>query len=148
MSDASHAQTPIRWGRVTGLLLLALFVVEAASQVYVYAWAGERFRSFHKQTWSPYGLVRNNPDLTLPGFHHDRNGFRNLRDFTQRKPANTLRVIMLGGSTLYSGIASTHVAGAERVDSDATAAQFLEQELRADPALAGLNVEEIGRAHV
>jgi len=131
---------------VFGLLLLSLLIVEAASQVYVYAWAGERFRSFHKQTWSPYGLVRNNPDLTLPGFHHNRNGFRNLRDFERRKPANTLRVIMLGGSTLYSGIASTHVAGAERVDSDATAAQFLEQELPADPALAGLNVEVINAA--
>ncbi|HEV7892758.1 MAG TPA: hypothetical protein VGP08_19240 [Pyrinomonadaceae bacterium] len=147
MPETAHdAQTPVRWGRVTGLLLLGLLVVEAASQVYVYAWAGERFRSFHKQTWSPYGLVRNNPDLTLPGFHHNRNGFRNLKDFTQAKPANTLRVMMLGGSTLYSGIASTHVAGAERVDSDATAAQFLEQELRADPALAGVNVEVINAA--
>lgn len=144
--DARDSEKQIRWGRVFGLLLLALLVVEAASQVYVYAWAGERFRSFHKQTWSPYGLVRNNPDLTLPGFHHNRNGFRNLKDFEQKKPANTLRVIMLGGSTLYSGIASTHVAGAERVDSDATAAQFLEQELRADPALAGVNVEVINAA--
>jgi hypothetical protein len=147
MTDAAHdSEKPIRWGRVFGLLLLSLLIVEAASQVYVYAWAGERFRSFHKQTWSPYGLVRNNPDLTLPGFHHNRNGFRNLKDFEQKKPANTLRVIMLGGSTLYSGIASTHVAGAERVDSDATAAQFLEQELRADPALAGVNVEVINAA--
>jgi hypothetical protein len=148
MSEAApqEAQTPVRWGRVFGLLLLSLLVVEAACQIYVYAWAGEHFRSFHKQTWSPYGLVRNNPDLTLPGFHHNRNGFRNLKDFTQQKPANTLRVIMLGGSTLYSGIASTHVAGAERVDSDATAAQFLEQELRADPALEGMNVEVINAA--
>jgi len=147
MTDAAHdSEKPIRWGRVFGLLLLSLLIVEAASQVYVYAWAGERFRSFHKQTWSPYGLVRNNPDLTLPGFHHNRNGFRNLEDFEQKKPANTLRVIMLGGSTLYSGIASTHVAGAERVDSDATAAQFLEQELRADPALEGINVEVINAA--
>jgi hypothetical protein len=147
MTDAAHdSEKSIRWGRVFGLLLLGLLVVEAVSQVYVYAWAGERFRSFHKQTWSPYGLVRNNPDLTLPGFHHNRNGFRNLKDFKQQKPANTLRVMMLGGSTLYSGIASTHVAGAERVDSDATAAQFLEQELRADPALTGVNVEVINAA--
>lgn len=144
--EAARAQRPVRWGRVFGLLLLSLLAVEAASQVFVYAWAGERFRSFHKQTWSPYGLVRNNPDLTLPGFHHDRDGFRNLRDFTRQKPANTLRVVMLGGSTLYSGIASTHIRGAERVDSDATAAQFLEQELRADPALAGLDVEVINAA--
>ena len=145
MTEAAR-EANIRWGRVFGLLLLALLIIEAACQVYVYAWAGERFRSFHKQTWSPYGLVRNNPDLTLPGFHHNRNGFRNLKDFTQEKPANTLRVMMLGGSTLYSGIASTHVAGAERVDSDATAAQFLEQELRADPALEGVNVEVINAA--
>jgi hypothetical protein len=136
----------IRWGRIFGLLVVSLLVVELASQVYVYFWAGERFRSFQKQTWSPYGLVRNNPDLTLPGFHHNRNGFRNQKDFTPQKPPNTLRVLMLGGSTLYSGIASTHIEGAERVDSDGTAAQFLEQELRNDPDLAGLNIEVINAA--
>ncbi|HEX8852262.1 MAG TPA: hypothetical protein VF754_02185, partial [Pyrinomonadaceae bacterium] len=53
--EAARAQRPVRWGRVFGLLLLSLLAVEAASQVFVYAWAGERFRSFHKQTWSPYG---------------------------------------------------------------------------------------------
>ena len=140
------SQQPIRWGRIIGLLVLSLLVIELVCQVYVYFWAGERFKSFHKQVWSPYGLVRNNPDLTLPGFHHNRNGFRNLRDFTPVKPKNTLRVMMLGGSTLYSGIASTHVKGAERVDSDATAAQYLEQELRADPTLAGLDIEVINAA--
>lgn len=145
MTEAS-AERPIRWGRIFGLLILSLLVVELACQVYVYFWVGERFRSFHKQVWSPYGLVRNNPDLTLPGFHHNRNGFRNIQDFTPEKPKNTLRVMMLGGSTLYSGIASTHVSGAERVDSDATVAQFLERELRADPALANLNIEVINAA--
>ena len=141
-----EAEAKIRWGRIFGVLIVALLVIELISQVYVYFWAGERFRSFHKQTWSPYGLVRNNPDLTLPGFHHNRNGFRNLKDFTPQKPPNTLRVIMLGGSTLYSGIASTHIQGAERVDSDATVAQFLEQELRQDPGLAGMNVEVMNAA--
>ena len=145
MTEVASAQ-PIRWGRITGLLVLSFLVIELVCQAYVYFWVGERFKSFHKQTWSPYGLVRNNADLTLPGFHHDRNGFRNLKDFTQEKPKNTLRVIMLGGSTLYSGIASIHIKGAERVDSDATAAQFLEQELRNDPALADLNVEVINAA--
>jgi len=140
------AAAKTRWGRIFGLLVASVLVIELISQVYVYFWAGERFRSFHKQTWSPYGLVRNNPDLTLPGFHHNRNGFRNLRDFTPQKPANTLRVMMLGGSTLYSGIASTHITGAERVDSDATVAQFLEQELRNDPSLAGMNIEVINAA--
>lgn len=145
MAEASAVQT-IRWGRVCGMLVLALVIVELVCQVYVYFWAGTPFRSFHKQVWSPYGLVRNNPDLTLPGFHHNRNGFRNMQDFTREKPPHTLRVMMLGGSTLYSGIASTHVRGAERVDSDATVAQFLERDLRADPELAGLNVEVINAA--
>lgn len=142
----AEAEASIRWGRIFGVLIVTLVVLELISQVYVYFWAGERFRSFHKQTWSPYGLVRNNPELTLPGFHHNRNGFRNLQDFSPQKPPNTLRVMMLGGSTLYSGIASTHIKGAERVDSDATVAQFLEQELRHDPALAGMNVEVMNAA--
>ena len=142
----AEAEASIRWGRIFGVLVVTLVVLELISQVYVYFWAGERFRSFHKQTWSPYGLVRNNPELTLPGFHHNRNGFRNLQDFSPQKRPNTLRVMMLGGSTLYSGIASTHIKGAERVDSDATVAQFLEQELRRDPALAGMNVEVMNAA--
>lgn len=145
MTDAALA-TPIRWGRIFSLLIVLMLAVELTSQVYVYFWAGERFRTFHKQTWSPYGLVRNNPDLTLPGFHHNRNGFRNIQDFTQPKPKNTLRVLLLGGSTLYSGIAGVHIAGAERVDSDATIAQFLEQEMRRDPELSGMNVEVINAA--
>jgi hypothetical protein len=136
----------IRWTRIAAMLVVCLLVTELSAQVYVYFWAGQRFRSFHKQTWSPYGLVRNNPNLTLPGFHHNRNGFRNSGDFTQQKPPNTLRVIMLGGSTLYSGIAGTHIEGAERVESDATVAQFLEQELRNDPELAGVNIEVINAA--
>src|SRR3954464_12290152 len=115
--EETRVVQPVHWGRIFGLLVLSLLVVELCCQVYVYFWAGERFRSFHKQVWSPYGLVRNNPDLTLPGFHHNPNGFRNLRDFTRAKPKNTLRVMMLGGSTLYSGIAGIHVSGAERVDS-------------------------------
>jgi hypothetical protein len=40
----------IRWGRIFGLLVVSLVVVELISQTYVYFWAGERFRSFHKQT--------------------------------------------------------------------------------------------------
>lgn len=143
---AETAVQPIRWRRIISLLVISVLVIELMCQIYVYFWTGERFRSFHKQTWSPYGLVRNNPDLTLPGFHHNRNGFRNLQDFTAQKPQNTLRVIMLGGSTLYSGIASTHIKGAERVDSDATVAQFLEAELKNDPKLAGLNIEVINAA--
>ena len=72
------ALQPVRWGRMISLLVILLLVLELMCQVYVYFWTGERFRSFHKQVWSPYGLVRNNPDLTLPGFHHNRNGFARM----------------------------------------------------------------------
>src|SRR6266550_2858135 len=95
---------PIRWHRIWGLLLLSFLVIELVSQVFVYRWAGERFRTFEKYHWSAYGLVRNNPELTSPEFKINANGFRNARTLTREKPPNTLRVLMLGGSVLYSGL--------------------------------------------
>jgi hypothetical protein len=142
----SNASQPVRWHRIWGLLLLALLIIELVSQVFVYRWAGERFKTFEKYHWSAYGLVRNNPELTSPEFKINANGFRNSRTFTREKPANTLRVLMLGGSVLYSGLGRVWMEGVQRVDSDSTIAQFLERDLRNDPALAGLNIEVINAA--
>lgn len=136
----------IRWHRIWGLLLLSFLVIELLSQVFVYRWAGERFRTLEKYHWSAYGLVRNNPELTSPEFKINANGFRNSRTFTRNKPPNTLRVLMLGGSVLYSGLGRVWMEGVQRVDSDSTIAQFLERDLRNDPALAGVNIEVINAA--
>jgi hypothetical protein len=137
---------PIRWPRVFAVLVVLFGLVEAMSQAFTWVWAGQPYVSFAKYVWSPYGLVRNNPQLTMPGYQINKNGFRNLTDFAQEKPPGTLRVLMLGGSVLYSPLAGKMVRGAERVDSSSTIAQYLEQELAADPDLAGLRIEVINAA--
>lgn len=144
---ASEISSPKpRWHRILGVLGLVLLVAELAARLFTYVWAERPYRSLAKYRWSPYGLVRNNPDLTMPGYHINANGFRNMRDFQRPKPPRTLRVLTMGGSVLYAGLATVMIRNAERVDSDATIAQFLENELRADPALAGLNVEVLNAA--
>jgi hypothetical protein len=138
---------PLRWGRVFAVLLVAGLVLEITAQAFFYRWAGKPYRSLSLYRWSGYGFVRNNPDVTSPGFQINENGFRNLATFTQDKPPRTLRIMILGGSVMYSGLVNAALAeGLERVDSSSTVAQFLEADLRADPALAGLGIEVINAA--
>ncbi len=137
---------PIRWHRIFAVLVAAACVFELVAQVFTFFWAEQPYRSFSKYQWSPYGLVRNNPALSMPGYQINANGFRDLVDYTVAKPPRTFRVLMVGGSVLYSPLAGKTVAGAERVDSSSTIAQFFEQELRADPAFSGVNVEVLNAA--
>lgn len=134
---------PVRWGRILGVLLVLGVVLELVSQVFVYFWVGRPFDSFAKYRFSPYGLVRNNPRLTLPGFEHSANGFRNRAVFQREKPPGTLRVLILGGSVAYSGLATEMLQDAERPDAEGLINRYLEDELRGDPALHGLRIEVI-----
>lgn len=137
---------PIRWHRIFAVLIAVACVIELVAQVFTYAWAEQPYRSFSKYRWSPYGLVRNNPELSMPGYQINANGFRDTVDYTVAKPPHTFRVLMVGGSVLYSPLAGKTVAGVERVDSSSTIAQFFEQELRADPAFDGVRVEVLNAA--
>lgn len=141
-----EAAPPIRWHRIFAVLIAAACVFELVAQVFTYFWAEQPYRSFSKYRWSPYGLVRNNPTLSMPGYQINANGFRDLADYTVAKPPRTFRVLMVGGSVLYSPLAGKTVAGVERVDSSSTIAQFFEQELRADPAFAGVRLEVLNAA--
>lgn len=136
-------QPAIRWSRVFGVLLIGFVVFELGIQGFMYQWAGKPFDTLSKYKWSPYGLVRNNPQMTHPDYAINENGFRDLRDYTQAKPANTLRVIILGGSTMYSGIGGVYLPDVERVGSDATVSQFLEAAIKSDSRFEGINVEVI-----
>jgi len=137
------ASEPIRWHRIVALLGVLLLLLEIVAQAYTFVWAGQPYHSFAKYRWSPYGLVRNNPDLTMAGYKVSPDGFRNPRSFSREKPPHTLRVLLVGGSVLYAGLAGDPVRGAERVDSDRTIARYLEEALRADPELAHVGVEVI-----
>ena len=136
----------IRWRRIWGILLLAGLAAEGFGQLYFRVWSGQWLRSTQLYVWSPYGLVRNNPEATSPQYHINANGFRDERDYQRRKPSGTIRLVLLGGSVLYSGIAEFFLESEGRVDSRSTIAQFLQQRLAADPAFAGVTVEVLNAA--
>jgi hypothetical protein len=136
----------LRWTRIAAVLILLLATLEATSQAFIYAWAGKPFRSLSLLVWSPYGLVRNNPDVTSPKYQIDRDGFRNLENFARLKPPGTFRVILLGGSVLYAGLSPLFLQEEGRVDSRSTIGQYMQQAMEADPDLKGLKIEVINAA--
>ena len=146
MEGFSVTTATVRWGRIFCVLLTLLAVVEGAARIYVWFWAGKVYRSTALYQWSPYGLVRNNPNVTSPTFQINKSGFRNIEEFERLKPPNTYRVILLGGSVLYAGLASIFLQEEGRIGSDATIAQYLQKILIADPALKGRRVEVINAA--
>jgi hypothetical protein len=82
--------------------------------------------------------------LTSPAFSINENGFRNTEVFKKKKPANTLRILMLGGSVLYSGRVPGAVRTSDhRVTSRETIAQYLERRLKSDSAFSGVHIEVI-----
>lgn len=143
---AASSASPLRWGRVVATLAVLVLVAELASQALIYVYAGKPFQSLSTYRWSAYGLVRNNPGLTSPGFEIEKNGFRSVKAFTREKAPGTLRVILLGGSVLYSGLAGARLEEYGRVSSDETIAPYLEAMLAADPRFAGRKVEVINAA--
>ena len=135
-------------GVIKGVALFLLMLVwcELFLQVGIYYWSGKRFASFQPYVWSPYGLVRNNPKFNSPGYQINTNGFRDIRDYSQIKPPNTIRVMLLGGSVLYAGLGGTPLPGAPRVTSSETISQYLEQYLKDAPSCAGKNIEVMNTA--
>jgi len=138
---ASEMSPSPRWGRIVAVLLAAFLLTEAASQAFFVHLAGKPYNSIFLYNWSPYGLVRNNPDLT-GNFSISPDGFREVRTYSQEKPANTLRLFLMGGSVLYAGSTPKNSLPGY-VPSDQTISQYLAALLKADPAFAGVNVEVI-----
>ena len=136
----------LRWPRMLAVCVLVLGIFELSTRVAVRAWAGRPYTTLENYTWSPYGLVRNNPGLTHPSYLIDGSGFRDTRDYTMRKPPNTLRIILLGGSVLYSGVGGTPHPRQRSVGSDSTISQMLHDEIVRDPAFQDVNVEVINAA--
>jgi hypothetical protein len=146
MDGSSVTSATVRWSRIICVMLALLAAAEGTARLYVWFWAGKEYRSTALYRWSPYGLVRNNPDVTSPTFQINRGGFRNIEEFDRLKPPGTYRVILLGGSVLYAGLASVFLQEEGRVGSDATIAQYLQRILAADPEFEGMRVEVINAA--
>ena len=134
---------------VTRGIILFLFAVlwcEIFLQVGISLWSGKPFTSFYPYQWSPYGLVRNNPKFNSPGYSINGSGFRELREYSQVKPPNTIRVMLLGGSVLYAGLGGTPIPGVHRVTSAETISQYLTEDLNHAAACRGKKVEVINAA--
>lgn len=142
MAASETATNPApRWRRIAGVLLAAVLLAEGFGQAYFRIWSGHWLRSTSLYVWSPYGLVRNNPALTSPQYGITANGFRDTRAYDRARRPGALRVLLVGGSVLYSGIAETFLESERRVDSGNTVAQFLEKALAADHDFSGMTVE-------
>jgi hypothetical protein len=134
---------------VTRGIILFLFVVlwlEIILQVGILHWSGKPFTSFHPYHWSPYGLVRNNPKFNSPGYSINGKGFRELREYSQVKPPDTIRVMLLGGSVLYAGLGGTPLPSVPRVTSAETISQYLTEDLNHAAACRGKKIEVINAA--
>ena len=133
---------------IKGLLMsLFLFVwCEIFLQIGIFYWSGKPFTSLQPYVWSPYGLVRNNPKLNSPAFSTSSNGFREIIEYDAVKPTNTVRVMLLGGSVLYSGLGGTPLSKSRRVNSEETISQFLTAELVKAPVCKNKNIEVINAA--
>ncbi len=144
----SNAETPhpIRVVRIACCIVVFLGLMELYSQIYFYHWAGRQYKSVRVNKWSPYGLVRNNPRLTSPGFVINSQGFREKSEFDKVKPDNTIRVMILGASVMYSGLGGWFPPDTQRVKPDETISEYLRQLLNDDPELAGVNIEVINAA--
>ncbi|HIL80594.1 MAG TPA: hypothetical protein EYG54_04935 [Myxococcales bacterium] len=126
------------------ILLALCLLTEAAVRVGLASWAGESFQSLSFYRWSPYGLVRNNPSLTSPAFKISANGFRAITEYESAKPEHTFRVLLMGGSVLYSGLGGpARLSNYGRVSSAETIAPFLQEKLEGDPAFADFRIEVI-----
>lgn len=146
MAASESPSAGVRWGRVWALAVAAVLVAEVFGQAYFRLWSGQWLRSTSLYVWSPYGLVRSNPAATSPQYAINANGFRDLRNYSRERRPGTIRVLMLGGSVLYSGIAETFLESERRVDSGSTIAQYLERRLMEDPAFAGRRIEVLNAA--
>ncbi|MBL4890495.1 MAG: hypothetical protein JKX91_01445 [Rhizobiaceae bacterium] len=137
----------LRLGRILAIFLALFITIEALSRIIVVQFADAPFKSLSLYKWSPYGLVRNNPDLTSPDFLINANGFRAIQDYQRIKPDNTFRVLLLGGSVLYSGLGgNAKLEKYGRVNSAHTIAPYLQKIMENDPAFSGAKIEVINGA--
>jgi hypothetical protein len=144
MKNKSHKNSNVLRGFI--LFIFALIWCEIFLQIGIYQWSGKAFTSFHPYLWSPYGLVRNNPRFNSPGYSINSNGFREIKEYSQVKPPNTIRVMLLGGSVLYAGLGGIPLPGVPRVTSRETISQYLTEELINASTCKRKNVEVINAA--
>ena len=95
--------------RIAGFLLYNCAILGAVFGVAEFAARTVQFRRFGSNSQQPEALrdrwtaIRNNPAYGRPGMAHNAQGFRRAENVEVVKPADTVRIFLLGGSVTYGG---------------------------------------------
>jgi len=105
-SVTAGAMPPLpRWKRVLFslvLLVLVCGVLELAGRLYLKAFEGFDGKHLMRYEFDPYKNVVPTPNyVDTRGVHHNARGFRRLTEVPVRKPSDTYRIFLMGGSTAY-----------------------------------------------
>lgn len=128
---------PSRWRRRTKLwlVLLALaLTLESAARLHQYLKMGSNPTFLPRHLVDFYRFYRVNPDYRSTTVRVNRAGFRNDEEITIEKPANVVRIVMMGGSTVW-GEDGPGPLGV--IDNRDTIAAHLEIELNSRAAARG-----------
>ncbi len=121
---------------VTALLALAALALELGGAYILHAKdQGEDVRSGARHLYHPYRSHQLNPDYlrefdTHGAKVHSVDGFRSDTEYSIDKPADTIRIIMLGGSALYGIGATDPYPQVPTLRNDETISWHLEKMLR------------------
>ncbi len=140
----------MRIRHVFALLLVAgvcFAILEIGAYAYLRAFRGYDGVHLLNYEFDPYKNLRLAPNFHDPrGVHHNAQGFRRNDDTPPAKPAGTLRIFLMGGSTAY-GLESLSKFGSEKypvIRNDETIDYFLERYLQ--QALPSSRIEVINAA--
>jgi len=131
----------IRWSRILLVLLLLFAILEGGTRLGVFLWIGRPYRSFSPYMFLPDGGYWNNPDYTHPYFIHNSVGLRNTEEFSIEKPPNTIRILAIGHSALYSGVSDTPFGWPTRPHTDRLITSCLRKIMEKDPDFTGKRIE-------
>lgn len=83
------------------ILIAAALAVEGATRLQQYLKMGSLLTYVPRHQVDFYRFYRVNPDYRTPTIRVDQAGFRNDEEIARDKPDNVVRVVMMGGSTVW-----------------------------------------------
>jgi len=135
--DTATARTPRRGRRLKiALILFAVaLAAEGATRLHQYLKMGSLPTYVPRHLVDFYRFYRVNPEFRTRTIRVNHAGFRNDEEITRDKPANVVRIVMMGGSTVWGEDASGSPVGT--IDNRDTIAAHLETVLNERAASRG-----------